>query len=170
MWPWIWGGCFFFCRHQMKEEVSHWKKPCQKNNFLKYKVWSFYVCFFPRLKTTINFFDIKRILLWQPSNKACLQFYARTTDKRWLNPWFLAAQIQIPVPNKYSGFGYKGLVFCRNNGWLMEIMVKGLTVPKWVLINWPKISQMAQNLSAQIVCPSPKVWDFDKKKGFIGRP
>ena len=46
----------------------------------------------------------------------------------------------------------------------MENMDKGLTVPKWVLINWPKIPQMPQNLSAQIVCPSPKVWDFDKKR------
>ena len=26
------------------------------------------------------------------------------------------------------------------------------------------IPQMPQNLSAQIVCPSPKVWDFDLKK------
>ena len=50
----------------------------------------------------------------------------------------------------------------------METMDKGLTVPKWVLINWPKISQMAQNLSAQIVCPSPKVWDFDKKRAALG--
>ena len=46
----------------------------------------------------------------------------------------------------------------------MENMDKGLTVPKWVLINWLKIPQMPQNLSAQIVCPSPKVWDFDKKR------
>ena len=30
---------------------------------------------------------------------------------------------------------YKSLVFCRNNGWIMENMDKGLTVPKWVLIN-----------------------------------
>ena len=52
----------------------------------------------------------------------------------------------------------------------MENMDKGLTVPKRVLINRPKISQMPQNLSAQIVCSSPKVWDFDEKKGFIGRP
>jgi hypothetical protein len=43
-------------------------------------------------------------------------------------------------------------------------MEKGLTVPKWVLINWPKILQMPQNLSAQIVCPSPNVWDFDEKR------
>ena len=31
----------------------------------------------------------------------------------------------------------------------MENLDKGLTVPKWVLINWPKIPQMTQNLSAQ---------------------
>jgi hypothetical protein len=43
----------------------------------------------------------------------------------------------------------------------MENMDKGLTVPKWVQINWLKIPQ---NLSAQIVCPSPKVWDFDGKR------
>ena len=63
----------------------------------------------------------------------------RTTDTRLLNPKFFAAQIQIPVLNKYLGFWYKGLVFCRNNGWLMENTDKGLTVSKWVLINWPKI-------------------------------
>jgi hypothetical protein len=45
----------------------------------------------------------------------------------------------------------------------MKNMDKGLTVPNWVLMNWPKIPQMPQNLSAQIVCPSPKVWDFDEK-------
>ena len=28
----------------------------------------------------------------------------------------------------------------------------------------PKIPQMPQILSAQIVCPSPKVWDFDEKR------
>ena len=43
-------------------------------------------------------------------------------------------------------------------------MDKGLTVPKWVLIVWPKIPQMPQNLSAQIVCPSPIVWEFDEKR------
>ena len=43
----------------------------------------------------------------------------------------------------------------------MENMDKGLTVPKWMLINWRKIPQMPQNLFAKIVCPRPKVWDFD---------
>ena len=43
-------------------------------------------------------------------------------------------------------------------------MDKGkLTVSKWVLINQPKVPQMLQNLSAQIVCSSPKAWDFDEK-------
>ena len=46
----------------------------------------------------------------------------------------------------------------------MENMYEQGTVPKWVLINWPKIPQMPHNLSAQIVCPSPKIWDFDEKK------
>ena len=46
----------------------------------------------------------------------------------------------------------------------MENMDKGHTVTKWVLISWPKIPQMPQNLSAQIVFPSPKVWDFDEKR------
>ena len=49
------------------------------------------------------------------------------------------------------------LVFCRNLGWSLENMV--LTVPKWVLLNWPKIRQ---NLSAQ-------KFGISMKKGFIGR-
>ena len=39
-----------------------------------------------------------------------------------------------------------------------------LTVLKWVMLNWPKILQMPQNLSAQIVCRSLKVRDFDEKR------
>ena len=38
-------------------------------------------------------------------------------------------------------------------------MDKGLTAPKWVLINRPKIPQMPPNLSAQA-----QVWDFDEKR------
>ena len=47
-------------------------------------------------------------------------------------------------------------------------MEKGLIVPKWVLTVQPKISQMSRNLSAQFVCPSPKVWDFNQKKASLG--
>ena len=46
----------------------------------------------------------------------------------------------------------------------MESMDKGFTVPKWVLLIRPKIPQMPQNLSAQIVCLGPKVWDFDEER------
>jgi hypothetical protein len=43
----------------------------------------------------------------------------------------------------------------------MENMDKGLTVQKWVLIDWPKIPQMPKNLSDQFVCPGPKVLNFN---------
>ena len=46
----------------------------------------------------------------------------------------------------------------------MESMYKGLNVTKWVLIVWPKIPQMPQNLSAQFVSPSPKVLHFNEKR------
>ena len=45
--------------------------------------------------------------------------------------------------------------FWKNNVFLREDMDKGLTVPKWVLINWPKIPQMPQNT---------KVWDVNEKR------
>jgi hypothetical protein len=43
---------------------------------------------------------------------------------------------------------------------MVENMDKGL----WVLIVWPKIPKMPQNLSARFVCPSPKVLDFNEKR------
>ena len=43
-------------------------------------------------------------------------------------------------------------------------MNKGLTVPKWVPRVWRKIPQMPQNLSAQFVCPNPKVLYFNEKR------
>ena len=50
----------------------------------------------------------------------------------------------------------------------MKNMDKGFTVPKWVLISWPKILQMLQTLSAQIVYPRPKILDFNEKKASLG--
>ena len=47
------------------------------------------------------------------------------------------------------GFGYKGLVFCRNNGWLMENMDKGLTVPK---MGADKLAENTPNAS-KFICP-----------------
>ena len=52
----------------------------------------------------------------------------------------------------------------------MENMDKELTVPKWVIINQPKIPQMPQKISAQFVCPSSKVWDFRKKVSEVHVP
>ena len=46
--------------------------------------------------------------------------------------------------------------------------MKRLTVQKRMLINRQKIPQMPQNLSAQIVSPSSKVWNFDEKKASLG--
>ena len=70
-----------------------------------------------------------------------------------------------PKPKWIFGmWSYKGLVFCRNNGWMMKNMDKGLTFPKWMLIIWHKIPQMPQTLSTQFVCPSPKVLDFNEKE------
>ena len=80
-----------------------------------------------------------------------------------LNPKFFAAQIQIQIPNKFLGCGYEGFVLFRNNGRILENMDKGLTVPKWVLIVWPKIPPIPQNLSAQV----QNFW-ISMKKGFIG--
>ena len=47
----------------------------------------------------------------------------------------------------------------------MENMDKGLTVPKWVLIVRLK---MPHNLSAQFVCPCPKVLDFNERRLLLG--
>ena len=125
--------------------------------FLKSRV---YCTKYKNLEVRFNMILMSRsVLKW---NKAT--FLPRTTDTHWLNPLFFADQIQIPIPNKYLGVGYKGLVLCWNNGWLMENMDKGLTVSKWVLINRLKIPQMLQNLSVKIICPSPEVWNFYEKR------
>ena len=46
----------------------------------------------------------------------------------------------------------------------MENMDSGLTEPKLVLINGPKIPQIPKSLSAKIFCSSPKVWDFGEER------
>ena len=111
---------------------------------------------------TCLLFSVYQLLLRVTFFSYALHF-SRNTDTRRLDLKFFVAQIQIPLPNKYLGVGYKGLVFCRNNGWIMENMDKELTVPKWVLIVRPKIPQMPQKISDQNVWPSPKVRDFWKK-------
>jgi hypothetical protein len=61
------------------------------------------------------------------------------------------------------GFGYKGLVFCRNNDRLFNGKHNQET----------HCTKMGADKSAKntpkFICPSPKVWDFDEKRR-IGRP
>ena len=51
------------------------------------------------------------------------------------------------------GCGYKGLVFCRNNGRIMENMEKGLNVPKWML---KKVSTFQKQNTYQVLPFSKK--------------
>ena len=50
----------------------------------------------------------------------------------------------------------------------MESMNKGLTVPKWVLIVRPKISQMPQKFIGPICLPKPKSLRYPWKKPSLG--
>ena len=101
------------------------------------------------LKKVNCIYSIKRSGLW-----------TRTTDKQKAKSQFFAAQIQIPNSTKYLGCGYKGLVFCRNNDWLMENVDKGLKVPEWLLIVQPKIPQSAPKFICPICLPKPKSLRF----------
>ena len=80
----------------------------------------------------------------------------------------------VPRTTEYRHTMAESLILCGPNTnpnpkFFVEIMVdfekmdKGLTVPKLVLINRPKIPQMPQNCSAEFVSPSQKVWVFRKK-------
>ena len=42
----------------------------------------------------------------------------------------------------------------------MENTDKGITVPKWVLINWTKMPPNISKIIVQIVCLGPKIWDL----------
>ena len=78
-----------------------------------------------------------------------------------------ATQIQIPIPSKYLRFEYKGLVFCRNNGWLLEKTDKGT---KLVMDKSAKNTPNAP----KFICPNclqkAQKFGISMKKGFIGRP
>ena len=74
---------------------------------------------------------------------------------------------QITTPNKYLGCWYNGLVFCRNNGWIMENMDKWLIVPKWVLVFWPKIPQLPQNYLSNLSAQAQK-FRISTKKASLG--
>ena len=61
--------------------------------------------------------------------------------------------------------GLKTKVFCGKNNWMMEIMNKGLTVPKWgLIVVRPKIPQIPQNLFGQ----SAQKFEISLKKDSSG--
>ena len=59
----------------------------------------------------------------------------------------------------YLGFGYKAYSFVE----IIVSMDKGLTEPKWVLINQPKIPQMPQNFRPNLSAQAQKFGIFEKK-------
>ena len=71
-------------------------------------------------------------------------------------PCYVPNSLRPKFKSKYLECGYKGLVFCTNNGWIMENMDKEMTHST---VFQPKTTQMPQNIFAQFVCPSPKDLD-----------
>ena len=112
----------------------------------------------------LSFFPRKRMSL-PNEHKLTVKNKRAEVDHKIYGLWtHFVAPTQIPISDEYLGCGHKGLVFCRNNGWIMENMVKESTTPKWVLIVWPKLPLTPQNLSSLFVCPSPKILDFNEKR------
>ena len=88
----------------------------------------------------------------------------RTTDTRWPNSKFFSVQIQIPIPNKYLGFGYKGLDF-------VEIVVDYMSYKKYG--QGTHCTKLGADKSAKIpkiVSAKAQKFGILMKKDFIGRP
>ena len=83
---------------------------------------------------------------------------ARTTDTRRLNPFF-RAQIQIPVPNQFLECEYKGLVFFRNNGWIMGKHGQGTHCTK---MGAGSSAENAPEFICPICLPKPKSSGFQR--------
>ena len=78
-----------------------------------------------------------------------------TSNARWLFPKFFSANFILG----YIWFGLKSKVLCGKNNFMMEIMDKGVTVPKWGLIIQTEISQIPQYLLTDL--PNwPKNWGY----------
>ena len=66
------------------------------------------------------------------------------------------------------GCGFKVLVFCRNNGWVMKNMDNRLTVLKWVLIVCRKNTPNAPEFICPNCLPKTKSSGFQWKKTSLG--
>ena len=96
------------------------------------------------------------------------QFGAWTTDTRRLNLIFLGTQIDISLLNEYLGLGYRGSVFFRNNGWILENMDKELTVSLLIcnhLEKWFCNMRKVSNQKKIQVCRTTFLESFFLKSG-----
>ena len=59
---------------------------------------------------------------------------------------------------------YLGYTICVGKTTKSIFYGQGTHSAKVVLIVWPKIPQLPQNLSVQFVCSSPKLWDIIEKR------
>ena len=128
-------------------------------------LWSFFYTYLYISEKHLDVFLSEKKTCQIPSGMTIIcklnNHYVCTTDYGHT----MAKSLLLGSPNSNPNAIWIGLVFfCRNNGWLRKNIDKELTVQNWVLINRPKIPQMPQNLSSQILCPSLKVWGFDKTR------
>jgi hypothetical protein len=79
--------------------------------------------------------------------------------------------IQIPIPNKYLGFGYKDIVLCRNNGSLLNGKHgQGTHITKMGADNSAKNTPNAPQNCLSTLSAQAQKFGILMKKGFIGRP
>ena len=115
------------------------------------------------------FFSTERLLVFRP----CRNFVvvAIKNGKMQLESWSTdyehtrAKSLFLCSSNSnHLGCGYKSLVSCRNNVWIMETMDRGFTLPKWVLIVWRKYPK-----GSRICLPKPKSFKYIKKASLASR-
>ena len=70
------------------------------------------------------------------------------------------AQIQISIPNKYLGCGYKGLVFCWNNSWIMKKYGQETHCTKIGADGLAKNTPNAPEFICPVCLPKPKKSEF----------
>ena len=93
----------------------------------------------PILFLVINCYFKMRIILRKIHMIILDTDYGHTKSKSLI----LCSQNSNPNPKYF---------LCKNIGSIMKNTDNGLTIPKWVLIIWPKIPQMPQNLPVSNIC------------------
>ena len=119
-----WTGTFYL-------ESWPWIKLLAKSLYLcksiQYHPWFWfaggnYICSFLKLIQTY----LSKYQSWLEKTKSEKSMdYGVRTHKDYIHPRF---KFKSWTQMDTWGFVYKGLVFCRNNGWIMENMEKGITV------------------------------------------